>query len=309
MNTKVLLFSLLLAANSASFAVEKNGFDLTGSLIPAEQILSGGPQRDGIPAIDQPNFVNARAADFLENDDRVLGLDYKGVKRAYPIRILNWHEIVNDQVGGEAITITYCPLCGTGLVYSGNMGGKAYQFGVSGLLYNSDVLLYDRSTGSLWSQILSQAISGKLKGTALTTLPVLHTTWGEWRKQHPDTQVLSTQTGYSRDYAQSPYIGYEYSETIHFPLNAQSRRYHPKERVLGLLLGDTYKAYPFIELAKTGTSPLQDKVAGVDVTIEFDADKRSGQVLDAAGKPLNAINSYWFAWYAFHPDTEVFTKP
>lgn len=156
MNTRVLLFSLLLAANSASFAVEKNGFDLTGSLIPAEQILAGGPHLDGIPAIDQPNFVNAHAADFLENDDRVLGLDYKGVKRAYQIRILNWnwHEIVNDQVGREAITITYCPLCGTGLVYSGNMGGKAHQFGVSGLLYNSDVLLYDRSTGSLWLQIL-----------------------------------------------------------------------------------------------------------------------------------------------------------
>lgn len=306
MNTKVLLFSLLLAANSASFAVEKNGFDLTGSLVPTEQILSGGPQRDGIPAIDQPHFISAKAAGFLDEDDRVLGIEHKGVLRAYPIRILNWHEIVNDRIGTEAITITYCPLCGTGLVYSGNVGGQAQQFGVSGLLYNSDVLLYDRTTESLWSQILSQAISGKRKGTKLTTLPVLHTTWGDWRKQHPNTQVLSPQTGYNRDYARSPYIGYEDSETVYFPLNAQSSRYHPKERVLGVVVGEIYKAYPFTELAKIGSSPLRDKVAGVDVTIEFDADKRSGQVLDKSGKPLNAINSYWFAWYAFHPDTEVF---
>lgn len=307
MNIHIGLFALLMAFSLNAAAVTKNGFDFNGSLVPADNILPGGPERDGIPAIDQPQFVSANAASFLKADDYVLGLDYRGVRRAYPIRILNWHEIVNDTIGGEAVAITFCPLCGTGLAYSGNIGGNTHRFGVSGLLYNSDVLLYDRETESLWSQILSKAVSGPLRGQPLTNLGLKHTTWEDWRKQHPDTEVLSTQTGYQRDYSRSPYSGYDNSESLYFPVTAQSHRYHPKERVLGVQVGNTYKAYPFSELAKT-TSPLQDTVGKQVLRISFDANSRSGEVHDSNGKPFHSINSFWFAWYAYHPSTEVFTR-
>jgi len=291
-------------------AVEKNGFNLDGSLVPVDAIEHGGPARDGIPSIDKPQFIKARQADFLNDDDRILAIDYQGVQRAYPIRILNWHEIVNDRIKGQSVVVSYCPLCGTGLVYSGRIQGKDYQFGVSGLLYNSDVLMYDRQSESLWSQILAKAVTGSLKGTKLTTLPVEHTTWGKWRKAHPNTQVLSTETGYQRDYTESPYAGYEQSESVYFRFSAESRRYHPKERVLGVEVNGQFKAYPFVELARTGQQQLQDNFAGQTLQLSFDATTRTGKVQDAQGQPVHTINSFWFAWYAFHPDTAIFeVKP
>jgi len=301
-----LIFAVILWWSPISLALEKNGFDLSNSTIPIDKILSGGPPRDGIPAIDQPKFLNAQNADFLQASDRILGINYKGVQRAYPINILNWHEIVNDTIKGESVVVTYCPLCGTGVVYSGTINGQPQKFGVSGLLYNSDVLLYDRATASLWSQILSTAISGKMVGTTLTTIPVQHTSWAAWRRQYPQTQVLSQATGFKRDYSRTPYQDYDANSDIFFPLNAESRRYHPKERVLGVQIGEKFKAYPFVELAKYGSSPLIDQFAGKTLRIEFDVDNRDGQVFDNNGKVLPSINSFWFAWYAFHPKTAVF---
>lgn len=124
----------------------KNGFNLSNSVIPITKVLSGGPPRDGIPSIDKPKFISASKADFLKDDDRVLGVLLDGDARAYPIRILNWHEIVNDDFSGQGVAVTFCPLCGSGIVYSADIEGKKRLFGVSGLLYNSDVLLYDRES-------------------------------------------------------------------------------------------------------------------------------------------------------------------
>ncbi|MEE4378821.1 MAG: DUF3179 domain-containing protein, partial [Candidatus Competibacteraceae bacterium] len=232
-------------------AENKNGFDLTEALIPAQEILSGGPARDGIPAIDNPVFVSAQQADYLEDDDRVLGIARNGVAKAYPIPILNWHEIVNDRVGEEPIAITFCPLCGTGMAFEATVNGKVRSFGVSGLLYNSDVLLYDRESESLWSQIARQAVSGPMKGTELAMVPASHTSWRNWRDRYPETQVLSQETGHRRNYDRNPYADYEQSSTLFFPVAHSDKRYHPKERVIGLTLNDQTKAYPFVELAKS----------------------------------------------------------
>lgn len=185
-----------------------NGFDLTDALIPSQQIYAGGPDKDGIPSIDQPVFVSASAASFLRADDAVLGLVHNGVARAYPIRILNWHEVVNDLFGDDPAVITFCPLCGTGVAFDSRVDGRALSFGVSGLLYNGDVLLYDRQTQSLWSQLLGQAISGPLKGRRLTMLALTHTTWADWRKSHARTQILSTDTGQARPYEREAYPGH-----------------------------------------------------------------------------------------------------
>ncbi len=288
-----------------------NGFDLADALIPVDAIERGGPPRDGIPAIDNPRFVPA-VRGSLREDDRVLGLSHKGVVRAYPVRILNWHEVVNDKLAGDAIAVTYCPLCGTGMAFdAGLQGGPAgvreLSFGISGLLFNSDVLLYDRGTQSLWSQLRQQAISGPLKGTALKALPLEHTTWSDWRRRFPATEVLSFETGFSRDYGRDPYAGYEAVNRLMFQVQHRDARLGPKEWVLGLSVGTARKAYPFSILAtrvgKDGV--LEDRLGGQVVRIRYDAQHRTARAEDGAGKPLPSVLAFWFAWVAFHPQTEL----
>jgi Protein of unknown function (DUF3179) len=289
-----------------------NGFNLSDALIPSAQIKHGGPGRDGIPAIDQPEFINAAQADYLTDDDRVLGINLHGEAKAYPVRILNYHEIVNDRFGnaanGTSILVSYCPLCGTGMAFlatrGGNRKGKDFSFGVSGLLYNSDVLLYDRQTESLWSQIRKQAITGPLKGERLQQIPLEHTSWADWRTRYPKTIVLSQDTGYRRDYSRSPYAGYEQSPQIMFEVAATDGRFHPKEWVIGVELNGVSKAYPFSQLPK-GLNEIRDKVGGKNIRLVFDGANRSGRIF-AGDRLLPSTMSYWFAWYAFHPDTLVY---
>ena len=302
---RIFVINITLIASTQA-APEKNGFDLTGSLIPIDKILHGGPPKDGIPSIDQPKFIKANKASFLSTADRIIGINMNGTQRAYPIKILNWHEIVNDKIGNRAIAVTYCPLCGTGVVYDASIKGQASQFGVSGLLYNSDVLLYDRQTHSLWSQILSKAISGKQKNTKLKIISSSHTSWEKWKKQYPNTLVLSTKTGYQRNYSRSPYGDYNQNEVTYFPVSAKSKRYHPKERVLGISINGIHKAYPFTELARNKTSSITDQFAGRSLHISFDIANRDGKITDQQGNIIPSINSFWFAWYAFHSDTKVY---
>jgi len=309
-----LVYALLVAALSFYLlpgllhAGPTNGFELVDALVPAAEIHHGGPPRDGIPAIDQPQFVTAGQADFLEPDDRVLGIARGGNHKAYPVRILNYHEIVNDRFGEESVVVSYCPLCGTGMAFLATVRGRPATFGVSGLLYNSDMLLYDRETESLWTQMMAQAVSGPLRGQRLKQLVMEHTRWEDWHGRHPDTQVLSERTGYTRDYRVSPYPGYAQSKSIYFPVSSRDRRYHPKEQVIGLTVNGSHKAYPLSELSRSGGS-LRDSVGGRRIRVEYDAANRSGQVLDAAGDVLPSTVSYWFAWIAFHPRTELYRAP
>ncbi len=303
-----LILSALLLSSTVN-SKEINGFDLDDALIPANQIFSGGPEKDGIPAIDNPKFIKIRAASFMKDSDRVLGITINGTSKAYPIKILNWHEIVNDSIAGVSFAITYCPLCGTGIAFDSNINGQILNFGVSGLLYNSDVLLYDRETGSLWSQLLSKAVTGNHKGTNLKSLPTIHTTWANWKQLQPSSLILSTETGYKRSYSKSPYSGYEQSRDLYFPVtNKAPARYHPKEKVLGLTLGKKSKAYPFIELNKNNKSLFTDIVNETSLTIHWNKKEQTGYITDEQGTIIATVQSYWFAWYAFHPDTDVFIK-
>ena len=302
-STAILLYS------TSACTEENNGFVLDGALVPAQQILKGGPNKDGIPSIDNPKFIEADDADFLQKDDRILGIVINGVARAYPVSTLNWHEIVNDSIDGTNFAITYCPLCGTGMAFNSHVNGQTLSFGVSGLLYNNDVLLYDRESQSLWSQILGKAITGKYKGEKLSMLPLSHTTWSDWKRRHSATQVLSRNTGYSRNYDRDPYQGYASSRNLHFPVaNNAPVRYHPKEWVLGLAVGETYKAYPFIELNKHNKSSFTDSVNGKTIIVHWNNEEQSGFITDEAGVRVAVIQAYWFAWYAFHSDTLVFSS-
>lgn len=299
-------FAALLSLSAARSDAEptRNGFDLQGALIPVEEILQGGPPRDGIPSIDKPVFVAADGKTDLRPGDTVLAIHHNGIAKAYPIGILNWHEVVNDRFGSEPIVITFCPLCGSGVAFKATVDKRALRFGVSGLLYNSDVLLYDRETNSLWSQIRAQAVSGPLKKHVLSAVPTVHTTWADWRARHPDTLVLSRDTGHEREYGRDPYDGYEQSEQLLFPVRFRGEGFHPKERVLGVLLNGKAKAYPFVELAKGG-GEVKDTLGGQSIKILYSAAHRSARAVDARDRPIVATTLFWFAWAAFHPETQI----
>ena len=295
---------LLLMSSTAS-AGSKNGFDLDDALVPVNDIKKGGPPRDGIPSLDDPKFIIADDAAYLNSRDRVLGISINDVARAYPIRILNYHEIVNDVVGGTSVVITYCPLCGSGTAFEAAINGRSYEFGVSGLLYNSDVLMYDRETNSLWSQLMVQAVTGPMKGTRLQQLPLSHTSWQEWVERHPETRVLSNKTGYSRNYRLDPYPNYGRDGRLYFPVSHSSDRYPRKEIVMGLEIDGRFKAYPFEEM-NAGARKFDDEFAGADFGVEFDAENQTARIVNGDGSEIPTTTAFWFAWYAFHPETEVY---
>ncbi len=290
-------------------ALQKNGFHLSPSSIPTEKIFSGGPPKDGIPAIDHPIFVDVDQAHFLKKTDKVLGIYINGIAKAYPIKILNWHEIVNDQFKDQSIVVTYCPLCGTGVAFDALVSGEKLDFGVSGLLYNSDVLLYDRQTQSLWSQLLAAAVTGKYINTSLAMIPMEHTTWEHWKNKYQKTKVLSTNTGFSRDYERNPYAGYEQSRRLFFSVSHEApSHYHPKERVIGIEVNGVHKAYPFSELSQHKDKQFTDTIAGEKVIIHWDEASQSARITDQDNQLLAATTSFWFAWFTFYPNTLVFTS-
>jgi hypothetical protein len=284
-------------------------FDVSVHAVPIEEILNGGPPKDGIPALNKPKFVSASEADkFLKKHDRVLALDYNGIAKAYPIRILNWHEAVNDDFNGKPVLVTWCPLCLSGIAYDPENGGNKLTFGVSGKIYKSNLLMYDHETGSLWSQMLQRAITGPLTGTVLAMLPAEHSTWKHWQAEHPNTLVLSMDTGFKRDYGLDPYREYVEGGRPTFRSSQDSRssreKIRPMEPVLGIDLGQIQKAYPFSFLKKK-PAEFEDRVGNATLMIHFDKDSKTAYVTAQSGEVLPSTTVYWFAWQDFFPQTQV----
>lgn len=298
------LIASLVAAGAAAEPF-LNGFDLADATVPASEIHSGGPPRDGIPALDHPEagVADGTEATAWADDVMVLGLSWNGEARAYPVPILDHHELVNDTLGGRPVLISWCPLCGTGMVFDRRVAGAERHFGVSGLLYQSDVLMYDRETQSLWSQIFSRAISGASRGSELVLLRSRMESWGAWRLRHPGTTILSRRTGHSRDYGRSPYAGYATSSRLMFPAPSDDR-YHPKMPTVGLRIpGVLARGYPAAELIRAGGF-AEEELDGEKVRIRYDD---IAQVFDVeAPERFEVIEGFWFAWAAFHPEASVF---
>jgi Protein of unknown function (DUF3179) len=215
--------------------------ELQKHIIPLDQIVSGGPPPDGIPSIDNPKFLTVQEAgkNFLSDSDLVLGLNIHGDIRAYPLSILVWHEIVNDEVGGVPVAVTYCPLCFTNQVFNSTIGSnQILQFGTSGKLYNSNLVMYDRGSKSLWSQALGQAIVGKYAGQKLQRIPFDIAYWKDWKQLYPNSKILSKDTGFSRPYGADPYGDYYTSNQLHFPVSNHDNRLGLKEKIVGLDNGE-----------------------------------------------------------------------
>jgi hypothetical protein len=307
MNARAALLALLLISLPLRSGAQErtlNGFALEPATVPVEDIRSGGPPRDGIPALNEPDTLPASAAPWGD-DEPVVGVHVGGASRAYPLGILVWHELVNDELGGTPLLVSYCPLCGTALVFDRRLEGRAHRFGVSGLLYQSDLLMFDRESDSLWSQITARAVTGPRRGERLTLVRSRVEPWAAWRARHPDTTVLSPKTGHERRYGDSPYGDYALDERLIFPVE-YDRRYHAKMPTLGLRLADgTARAYPASELVGAG-GVASESFAGHRVRVSYDPDT---QVFDVeAPAAVEVIEGFWFAWFAFHPKTSVFSS-
>jgi len=259
--------------------------------IRPEEIVWGGVRVDGIPALDNPTHVSAREATYLQDDDEVFGIEINGDVRAYPLRIMGWHEMFNDVIGGEPVSLAYCTLCGAGILFEGNHKGreqfgvkKPFTFGSSGFLYQSNKLMYDRNTDSLWNQFTGEPVSGKLRGSGikLKIKPVVISTWGKWKAQHPDTKVLSLDTGFRRNYGSGVvYKEYFASPDLMFPAlgaggvdkASRNQTLAEKEQVFGMRLTGGTKAWP-IESFKGG-KVINDIVGQQNVVLIGDAATRT----------------------------------
>ncbi len=313
-------------------------------LIPASQVQDGGPGKDGIPSIDNPNFISTNEVNFLEDTDLVIGMVYKEEVRAYPHPILDWHEIVNDVVADRNVALTYCPLTGTAIAWNRTIDGETTTFGVSGKLYNNNLIPYDRATDSYWSQINLNCVNGERIGYVVETFPVIETTWKTWKTMYPDSKVLSTNTGFSRNYQRYPYGDYRTNhDYIIFPLGSLDDSFPAKERVLGVLTERANKAYS-INLFETPRA-INDVLNGDDLivigsktanfivafynkglddlTVDLSnlpiigTDARGNQ-LDINGKiiagPLAGIQleqpvsfmGYWFSFGAFYSNIDIY---
>ena len=306
--------------------------------IRLEEITWGGVKVDGIPALDDPATLAARDADYLNPDDLVFAAVVGGQARAWPGRIIAWHEMVNDTLGGVKLVLSYCTLCGAAVLYDGRVAGRdqPFSFGSSGLLYRSNKLMYDRQTDSLWNQFTGRPVVGALTGSglALTPLPLVTTRWADWRAAHPDTSVLSLATGFTRDYAPGvAYSKYFASPDLAFPAGFSDRRLAPKDKVFGLRLPGGLKAWRLSDFA--GGAVINDVVGLQQVVLIGDAAREEVRAYASDGRHFTAAGAmqlragreiweitetelrgpagqtlsrlpghiaYWFAWAGYFPD-------
>lgn len=268
-----------------------NNFDIVCT-IPEDEVFFGGVDRDGIPALTNVTPVSASQA-TISDDDRVLGIVISGESRAYPLAILWWHELANDTLGGQPLLMSYCPLTGSGIAFDPRVdGGPARNFGVSGLLWRSNLTMFDRDTESLWNQMFLGAACGEDRGKDLRLIPIIETDWGYWKELHPNTTIMGDDTGFPdrRDvYGIYPYGSYDNPHNPQIDFVPESATYSdirpPKELVMGVFEGDRgaagSKAYPFGVLRGQGISvAINDEVGGRPVLITYQGSKETSFAFD-----------------------------
>ena len=329
-------------------------------LIDLDDLQAGGPPPDGIPPIDRPNFAPASEIDWLEDDEAVLSLTVRGETRAYPLQVMTWHEIVNDRIAGVPVAVTYCPLCNSGVAFERIVEGQGVvTFGTSGMLYADNLVMYDRTTQSLWPQLTGQAAVGALTGTQLTAIPMGTVAWREFLAEHPDAKVLTRETGHDRAYGTNPYTAYDDPDGgLLFGLpDALDTRLPVKERVIGIeheeaglaVVRSSLVGQPLLEVSVGGRDVIlwhrpgqasaldaRTVAGGVDIgtvgvfdpvlegrRLHFEnqgdgfVDRETGSSWSVLGRatagPLQGseltavrhLDTFWFAWVSFHPDTDL----
>ncbi len=254
-------------AQRYSFTREWPNTDFTNAVIDLAEVRSGGVPKDGIPAIDDPKFVSIQAAkSWLTLREPVIVLDILGQAKAYPLQILIWHEIVNDELNGNYIAVTFCPLCNASIVFNRNLDGEIVNFGTTGNLRNSDLIMYDRQTESWWQQITGRGIVGFYADVELDILPSQITSFAQFADAYPDGLVLSQETGFRRSYGENPYRGYDNINNVPFLLSDPADpRLPAMERVINVSVNDRHRVYPFS--AFVDEPVINDRFNGVPIVI------------------------------------------
>jgi len=308
--------------------MQLNGFDLSYATIPL-QAFKFGAGRDSIPAFTDPDYVSGKVAaegidtgghghgKFLVPGERVIGVTLNGESRAYPVRILNWHEVVNDSVGGQPVCVTYCPLCDSAATFDRNVGGEIREFGVSGLLYNSNLLMYDRgATGSdsLWSQIRREAVSGPAAkdGATLDVIPCELTYWEDWFHRHPHTTVITGDNRISKRYKSNPYGHYYLNGDLMFPVDPlpPADSLPPMTRVIAIAAGDDWKLYAYQQPNTASSAQMQSIIENTTQATLLKLPRSYGMQPEVARLKSDddlpaVIYTFWFAWHAMYPGAEV----
>ena len=269
----------------------------TFSIEPGD-ILPGGPPKDGIPALTDPDFVII-TNEYYDPETLGVFIDAGDERKFYPYNILVWHEIVNDRIGGKQLAITFCPLCGSAMVFDRTIDGVTYEFGVSGYLYQSNMLMYDRQTDSFWSQTLGEAVVGELTGTQLDLAMFQLLTFEDVKKRYPDTKIISRNTGHNRNYTRYPYGNYDDNEELFFPVRTVDDRHHPKKMMYIIRVHSRSLAFD-PDLAANGA--VQKTVDGTEVEI-----RREGNEVFAAvdGEITPGYWEMWFSWAIHHRETGI----
>lgn len=295
--------------------------DFTRHTVPLGEVSSGGPGKDGIPAVDEVRLDTvAEANEYLEAREPVVEVELDGEARAYPLRVLVWHEIANDVIGETPVSVTFCPLCYTAIAFDRRFDGDVLDFGTTGSLRNSDLVMYDRQTETWWQQFSGEGIIGEHAGELLTQVPAVISAWEDFAARHPEGMVLSQDTGFDRPYGQQPYVGYDSIDSPpFFPVdNLDDTRLPPKERVALIDRAEDTVVVPFSALEAAGTIDVD--VAGEMLTVEWVAGVRSSlngqsigeseergsaRVTNAAGELVTFDTPFWFAVAAFRPDARI----
>lgn len=346
-----LFLSLVIFSCSSSDSIteenqETNNPENSSWLIPISEVKDGGPGKDGIPSIDSPNFVSVINASFLNDDDLVIGIVKNNEARAYPHIVMDWHEVVNDNIGDDFFTLNYCPLTGTAFAWESITNGVRSTFGVSGLLYNANLIMYDRNTDSNWSQLRLECVNGELINDKPSLLNVVETDWKTWKALYPNTKVLSTETGFSRTYGTSPYGDYSTNnERFIFRPDITNSALPNKDRIYAIIDDDKSKVYEFSNF--TGGKAINDSFNGknylvvgnesiinafelsseyTNVNFEYALNEAEGSMFkddlgntwslfgEAISGPntgntlgeIKSVMSYWFAIAAFYPNPEIY---
>lgn len=273
-----ILVTVLFIGGCNFVGIGGGGGDRGPWLIPESQVRDGGPGKDGIPSVDNPKFVAVDQIDFIVDNRLIIGIKNGDEVKAYPHQILDWHEIVNDEIGGVPIAVTYCPLTNTGIGWDRQINGRVTEFGVSGLLFRNNLIPYDRNTDSEWSQMQLRSVRGDLSGRSIETIDMVETSWSTWQQMYPNSQVMTTETGFARNYGGFAYgRTYLTNNTTLFPVLNNDNRLHNKERVHGIIADSVAseeadaKVYVIGNMGE-GINIIEDTFQGIDHVVVGSAD-------------------------------------
>ncbi|MEM6679782.1 MAG: DUF3179 domain-containing protein [Pseudomonadota bacterium] len=258
-----------------------------------EEIAWGGVAKDGIPSLDDPTLIDAGDAEYLRDDDPVFGVAINGDRRAYPLRIMGWHEMFNEVIGGVPVALAYCTLCGAGILFETQVPGRErFVFGSSGFLYRSNKLMFDRQTHSLWNQFTGEPVVGPLVGSGITLAqrPVTIAPWGDWRAANPGTRVLSLETGHRRDYGSGVvYRDYFASDTLMFPALVRDKALAAKDEIFGIRQQGVARAWPLSAFA--GGRVINDRIGPLDIVLVGETGGRTVRAYERGARQLQADGS------------------